>query len=96
MLSGIVQTIFVFLAFAAAGASVYFSARQRGADEEQRPLLAAKMNISMGLMLVCIAAIQLFFYFDSWVRIVVGIVFLLLGLVNLVSGLRRYSRFKSR
>lgn len=89
------QMLLIFVAFAAAGSSVYFSIRSRGAEQTSRGLLTANMNISMGVMLICLASIQLFFFFDSWVRIAIGTVFMLLGLFNLFAGIRNKSRMKS-
>jgi hypothetical protein len=54
---------------------------------------AAKMNISMGAMLISIAIIQLFLFTGSTVRVIVGAVMLLLGLFNLFAGIRNYSLY---
>jgi uncharacterized membrane protein len=60
-------------------------------------LYTAKMNICMGLMLLFIATIQILLFEGSTVRVIVGSIFLLIGLFNLFAGLRNhsvYSRLK--
>ncbi|WP_276354168.1 YtpI family protein [Cohnella caldifontis] len=74
--------------------SVVFSFRyRRSADGRLRGLYAARMNVCMGLMLVFIALIQMFLFSGSTLRVVIGAVFLLLGLFNLFAGLRNHSHF---
>lgn len=89
------QLLLIFIAFAAAGSSIYFSFRSRKAAPEAKGLLLANMNISMGIMLICLGSIQLFFFFDTWLRIAVGTVFMLLGLINLIAGWKNRKHFKS-
>jgi uncharacterized membrane protein HdeD (DUF308 family) len=80
--------------------SVVFSFRyRRSSDGRIRGLNAARMNICMGLMLVFIALIQMFLFSGSTLRVIIGAVFLLLGLFNLFAGLRNhayYSRLDRR
>lgn len=77
--------------------SAVFSIRYRRAtDARLRGLFAARMNISMGLMLIFIALIQMFLFSGSTMRVIVGAVFLLLGLFNLFSGIRNHAFFKQR
>lgn len=74
--------------------SVYFSFRyRRSADGRLQGLYASRMNICMGLMLVFISLIQLFLFSGSTARVIVGAVFLLLGLFNLFAGLRNHAHF---
>jgi len=74
--------------------SVFFSIRARRArDGRLRRLYAARMNISMGVMLILIAVIQIFMFSVSTMRVIIGTVFLLLGLFNLFAGLRNHSHF---
>ncbi|MBD2863781.1 MULTISPECIES: YtpI family protein [Paenibacillus] len=71
--------------------SVFFSIRyRRQHSRKARGTDSAKMNISMGLMLISISVIQLFLFTGSSVRVVVGAVMLLLGLFNLFAGIRNY------
>ena len=74
--------------------SAYYSVRyRRQATEKLRGLYAAKMNISMGVMLMAISAIQLFLFSGFYLRIIFGSVCLLLGLFNLFSGLRSHMHY---
>lgn len=77
--------------------SVVFSVRSRRTlDARLRGLYAARMNISMGLMLIFIALIQMFLFSGSTTRVIVGAVFLLLGLFNLFAGARNHAIFSRR
>jgi hypothetical protein len=74
--------------------SVYYSFRSRRTeDPKQRGLYTARMNICMGLMLIVIAVSQLFFFTDSNLRRIFGVICFLLGMFNLFAGLRNHSRF---
>ncbi|WP_255570502.1 YtpI family protein [Cohnella sp. CFH 77786] len=74
--------------------SVVFSVRsRRQADARLRGLYAARMNVSMGLMLIFIALIQMFLFSGSTVRVIVGALFLLIGLFNLFAGVRNHAYF---
>lgn len=83
----------LILVTAALSAVNSFTAR-RTTDPVLRGLLTARMNINMGLMLVSIAFIQMLLYSGSSLRVVVGAVFILLGLFNLFAGLRNRAHFK--
>lgn len=75
--------------------SVFFSIRsRRQTDTVLRGLFAARMNICMGLMLLCLAGIQAIVYSASTMRIIVGAVVMLLGLFNLLAGMRNHMRFQ--
>ncbi|HZG76737.1 MAG TPA: YtpI family protein [Paenibacillus sp.] len=74
--------------------SVVFSFRSRRAtDPRTRGLNAARMNLSMGALLVLAALVQIVLFEPDTVRIIVGALFLLLGLFNLFAGLRNHGRF---
>jgi hypothetical protein len=74
--------------------SVFFSIRaRRSADGRLRGLYAARMNISMGVMLILIAIIQMFMFSGSTLRVIIGAVFMLLGLFNLFAGMRNHGYF---
>lgn len=53
----------------------------------------AKTNIAMGILLIAMAVIQFTFPELSGVRIGVGLVFLALGLFNLIFGIKHYRQF---
>ncbi|PZD94250.1 hypothetical protein DNH61_17695 [Paenibacillus sambharensis] len=74
--------------------SVYNSWKARRSSEHKvRALYAAKMNIYMGIMLILMAVIQILMFTGDTVRVVIGSVFLLLGLFNLFAGIRNHSIF---
>jgi len=74
--------------------SVVYSFRsRRSRDGRYRGLYASRMNISMGLMLIVLALIQMLLFPGSSIRVVVGAVFILLGLYNLFAGIRNHSHF---
>lgn len=82
-------------AILSAGLSFYYSIKsKRSTEVKTRGLYSARMNVSMGFMLISFAAVQLFLYgFDSWIRVGVGFAFLLIGLFNLFAGIRNHSHY---
>jgi uncharacterized membrane protein HdeD (DUF308 family) len=83
--------ILVSLVFSA----VFSFKSRRAADPRTRAVHSAKMNISMGSMLLFIALVQLFLSGESTLRIVIGAIFLVLGVFNLFAGLRNLSLYSS-
>lgn len=76
--------------------SVFFSMRSRRASEPRlRGLYAARMNIAMGCMLILMAGIQMIMFTGDTVRVIVGSLFLLLGLFNLFAGLRNHKHYSA-
>ncbi|MFC5704305.1 YtpI family protein [Cohnella faecalis] len=91
----ILQWILGALILVASLLSVYNSFRsRRSVDARLRGLYASRMNMSMGLMLILIALIQMLLFEGSSIRVVVGSVFFLLGMFNLFAGIRNHSHFK--
>ncbi len=82
--------VVIFLAL-----TVYFSIRYR---REKEPVLsginAARMNISMGIMLVAMTAIQ--YIEGGFAHFLLGTVFILIGLFNLFAGIRNYNGFQAQ
>lgn len=77
--------------------TVFYSYRSRTqSDVYRRGILAAKMNISMGFMLVAMALLQIFLFEANTLRTALGIIFLLLGLFNFFSGVRNHMHYRSR
>jgi glucose uptake protein GlcU len=77
--------------------TVFYSFRSRTQkDAVLRGVLAAKMNISMGFMLVAMALLQIFLFETNTLRTALGIIFLLLGLFNFFSGVRNHMHYRSR
>lgn len=88
------QWIFGVAIIAALVLSVFYSIRSRRQNDARlRGLYAARLNICMGLMLMSIALFQFSFFSGSSIRVVVGALFLLLGLFNLFAGIRNHSFF---
>ncbi|MBD2848268.1 YtpI family protein [Paenibacillus sp. IB182496] len=76
--------------------TAWFSIRyRREADPRRRGLNNARMNISMGTMLVLMALVQMLVFSGSTVRLIIGAVFLVLGLFNLFAGLRNHSFYNA-
>ncbi|WP_036709976.1 YtpI family protein [Paenibacillus pinihumi] len=74
--------------------TTYFSYKARRSQEARvRGLNTARMNISMGTMLVMLSLIQMVMFSGSTVRMIVGAVFLVLGLFNLFAGIRNRTLF---
>jgi glucose uptake protein GlcU len=77
--------------------TVFYSYRSRTqSDAFIRGALTAKMNISMGIMLVAMAMLQIFLFEANTLRTILGIIFLLLGLFNFFSGVRNHMHYRSR
>lgn len=90
----ILQQILVVLICLTLICSLYFSIRsRRSSDGVLRGLYGARMNISMGLMLLFMAFIQMVMFTGSTVRVLVGTLLLAVGLFNLFAGLRNHSYF---
>ncbi|MGM0880053.1 MAG: YtpI family protein [Bacillota bacterium] len=76
--------------------SVIFSFKsRRSTDARMRGIYAARMNICMGVMLLIIALVQLFLSAESTLRIVIGALFMVLGVFNLFAGLRNLSLYRT-
>lgn len=89
------QYTLYLLAVFSAGVSFYYSIKSRKSPSvKYRGLYAANTNIGMGAMLIAVACIQLFLFPNSWVRLIVGLVFLLLGSFNLFAGLRNHGVYR--
>ncbi|EFM10240.1 conserved hypothetical protein [Paenibacillus curdlanolyticus YK9] len=71
-----------------------FKSRRAQAIAE-RGLYAARTNIYMGIMLMLIALIQMLMFSGSTLRVIIGAVFLVIGLFNLFAGLRNRSAYQA-
>lgn len=85
--------LFSFILIMLALSVVYSFRYRRETDTKKRGVLAARMNICMGIMLVIIAVTQLFFFSDSSFRRIFGTICLLLGLFNMFAGIRNHGHF---
>lgn len=90
------QMLLTVLVLLALGCSVFYSfSYRRQRDPARRGLSAANMNISMGLLLLLLAVMQVSQFQMSSLRLVLGTVFALIGLFNLFAGLKNRSYFRS-
>jgi asparagine N-glycosylation enzyme membrane subunit Stt3 len=81
----------------ALGFSLYYSVKfRRERKPDHKGLLQAKQNISMGIMLNLLALYPLLIISGSSVGIVIGAMFLLLGLFNLFAGIRNHMIYRAR
>jgi uncharacterized membrane protein HdeD (DUF308 family) len=85
----LVPGILISLVFSA----VFSFKSRRSSDARTRAVFAARMNISMGAMMLFIALVQLFLSGESTLRIVIGAIFLVIGVFNLFAGLRNLSLY---
>ncbi|WP_127531143.1 YtpI family protein [Paenibacillus kobensis] len=69
---------------------------RRATAANDRGIYSAQMNIYMGIMLVLIALSQMLMYNGSTVLVIVGAVFMVLGLFNLFAGIRNRSFYVAR
>lgn len=89
--------IFYVFLFITLGLSIFYSySSRREKDPATKGVKTARMNISMGLMLIGIALNQWLGYDYSTRRLIIGMMFLLLGLFNLFAGLRNQSIYSTR
>lgn len=93
-----IQYFLYITAILAIGFWIYFSIKAKKAkDEKVRGTYIARTNISMGLMLMSMGSVQLLLFgSESWIRVIIGFVFLLLGLFNLFAGIRNHSFYSTR
>ncbi|MFD2116537.1 YtpI family protein [Paenibacillus yanchengensis] len=91
----LIQWFFAPAIFISLVLSLTYSFKSRRAEESnQRGVITAKMNISMGSMLIFMAAAQFFLSNESTLRIIIGSLFLVVGLFNLFAGLRNLSTYR--
>jgi hypothetical protein len=89
-----IQYILYFGIIVTTALSILYSIKyRRTPNPRTRGINQAKMNVCMGLTLIIVAIIQLYLFADSSIRVVVGVLFLLVGLFNLFAGIRNHSFF---
>lgn len=93
MMGTILTILYVFIALALISSVFHSIKSHREKDTRQRGIYTARMNISLGSLLILLAVIQLFLFSGSSIRVVIGALFLLLGCFNLYAGFRNYSYF---
>lgn len=92
----ILSAAFVLSAVLLVLSLLYGFKTRRQSDPVRRGLFQAKQNMAMGLMLTVLSAYPLYLMPGSSVRLLVGALFLVIGLFNLFAGIRNYAVFKSR
>lgn len=74
--------------------SVFCSFKSHRSNEpRERGLYSARMNISLGIMLIILAVIQMLVFSGSTVRVIVGAVFMVIGCFNIFAGIRNHGYF---
>ena len=97
MVTQFIQWFLSPVIFISALFAIYFSVKSRQAKEPiKKGILGGKLNISMGIMLIFISFVQLFLSNESTLRIVLGAVFLVLGIFNLFAGMRNLSFYQRK
>lgn len=86
--------LFILIALTVAVSIAYSIRFRREKEPIKKGMYNARLNISMGIMLIAIAISQLFFFNDSNIRRVFGTVCLLLGLFNLFAGIRNHGAYQ--
>jgi uncharacterized membrane-anchored protein len=93
MVTGLTYVFYAAIVLTSA-LSVIFSFRsRRAADPIQKGLHAARMNLSMGSMLICMALVQWILFEPDTIRIALGSVFIVIGFFNLFAGFRSYGYY---
>ncbi|MGG6313038.1 YtpI family protein [Paenibacillus macerans] len=96
MIQTIQYVLYAFLIITCVS-SVFFSFKSRRTlDPRVRGLAAAKTNISMGVMLIILALIQMFLFSGSTLRVVIGALFMVLGAFNIFAGIRNHGILSRR
>ncbi|HEY8529185.1 MAG TPA: YtpI family protein [Paenibacillaceae bacterium] len=72
-----------------------FKSRRAG-DPRLRGLYGARMNISMGSMVIGIACLYMLLFSGSTLKVIVGAVLILLGLFNIFAGLRNHAVYSRK
>lgn len=75
--------------------SVYYAFTWRRKPGAEGKLLQAKMNIFIGIALLGLGANQFFFVDLVIYRRIFAVVFIIMGLVNLILGIRNHKYFKN-
>jgi Zn-dependent protease len=92
----VINSIIILGFILALGFTLYYSVKfRRERQPDLRGLLQAKQNISMGFLLVLLSAYPLFVT-SGTAGVIVGLLFLLMGLFNLFAGIRNRSTYNAR
>ncbi len=93
----IIKNVVFLSLLASLGFSIYFSIRYRKQLEPvMRGYYQAKQNIAMGFALVLLALYPLYLIQGTNIALIIGIVFLLIGLFNLFAGFRNHAVYRAK
>lgn len=96
MIEGMLYVLYAGLIISSVCSILYSVKSRRALDPQVRGLSQAKMNISMGFMLIVLALIQMFMFSGSTVRVVIGALFMVLGAFNIFAGIRNHGVLSRR
>lgn len=96
MIESLLYVMYAILIVSSVCSIVFSIKSRRSLDARIRGLSQAKMNISMGFMLIVLALIQMLMFSGSTVRVVVGALFMVLGAFNIFAGIRNYGLISRR
>lgn len=88
-------TIISIITLSAGLISVYYAFTWRKKPGAEGKLLQSRMNIFIGIALLGLGANQFFFTDMVTLRIIFAVVFIIMGLVNLIMGMRNHKYFKN-
>lgn len=93
MIQGLLYVLYAGLILSSICSITFSFKSRRSLDARSRGLAQAKMNISMGFMLIILAVIQMFMFSGSTIRVVIGALFMVLGAFNIFAGIRNHGIF---
>lgn len=74
--------------------SIYYAFTWRRKPGIQGKILQSRMNIFIGIALLGLGVNQFFYTDMPTMRIIFGVIFLLVGIVNFILGMRNHNYFK--
>ena len=93
----VIQNILYVCFLIALVSSIYYSFKvRRDQRADYKGIFQARQNMSMGIMLVLLASYPFLFVEGSSVGVIIGALFLLLGLFNLYAGIRNHAIYRRR
>ncbi|MED0737647.1 YtpI family protein [Aneurinibacillus thermoaerophilus] len=87
------SSIFTIVIILSATIAIYYAITWRSQPGVIARIYQARMNIGMGIFLLGVGTNQLMFDDVDTIRLVIGIIFLFIGAVNLIMGIRNLTYF---
>ncbi|QYY43436.1 YtpI family protein [Aneurinibacillus thermoaerophilus] len=87
------SSIFAIVIILSATIAIYYAITWRSQPGVIARIYQARMNIGMGIFLLGVGTNQLMFDDVDTIRLVIGIIFLFIGAVNLIMGIRNLTYF---